>query len=282
MTTTTPSTPERGGEIHVELLVAILRSLRLPEMAGELPSLLEESAREGWGGLELLYQLFRREDVRKSGRRFERNRRASTLSESYGLDHFDFELASERGLKSSVVRDLAQCEFIRARRNLILAGGVGTGKTYLAKTLGVEALKRGFKVYFFNTATLLDSLHSKRDSFHFGKIYGQIRDVELLVLDDLAYLPYSPEKVEHLFSLIVDRYELKTGSTIVTSNTDVTEWWQFFPSKAMGMAFSDRLLEGAQGIRLSGESIRCPVKRREPPPVAPELGGSQPNSSQSP
>ena len=62
--------------------------------------------------------------------------------------------------------------------------------------------------------------------------------------------------MEYLFSLIVDRHELEIGSTIVTSNTDVTEWWQYFPSKAMGMAFSDRLLEGAQGLKLSGGSIR--------------------------
>jgi len=269
MTTTAISTPDRGGELNVELLMAILRSLRLPDMATELPAILAESAREGWGQLEVLHELFRREDARKAGRRFERNRRASTLSELYGLDHFDFELASERGLRSTVVRDLAQCEFVRARRNIILAGNVGTGKTYFAKTLGVEALKRGFKVFFFNTATLLDMLFAKRNSFHFGRVYAKIRDVELLILDDLAYMPYSPEKVEYLFSLIVDRYELKRGSTIVTSNTDVTEWWQFFPSKAMGMAFSDRLLEGAQGILLSGESIRAPRTKRNPPPPPP-------------
>jgi DNA replication protein DnaC len=267
--TITTSAPDPGGEPTLEHLRSLLKSLRLPDMADDLPGLLEESAREGWGQIDLLWELLRREDDRKSQRRFERNRRVSTLSEAYGLDHFDFELASEHGLESSLVRDLAQCDFVRSRRNLILAGKVGTGKTYLARTLGVEALKRGFKVYFFNTGSLLEELHRKRASFHFGKVYGKIRDVDVLILDDLAYLPYSPEKVEYLFSLVVDRYELKSGSTIVTSNTDVTEWWQFFPSKAMGMAFSDRLLEGAQGIRLSGESIRCPPpRRREPPPDA--------------
>jgi DNA replication protein DnaC len=247
--TTTTATPDPGRGIHVELLRGILKALRLPDMADELPQLLELAVQEGWGQLE-------------------------PLSDVYGLDHFDFELASEHGLQSSMVRDLAQCDFVRARRNVILAGKVGTGKTYLAKTLGVEALKRGFKVYFFNTSALLEILFSKRSSFHFGKLYAKIRDVDLLILDDLAYLPYSPEKVEYLFSLIVDRYELRAGSTIVTSNTDVTEWWQFFPSKAMGMAFSDRLLEGAQGIRLAGESIRCPpAKRRDYPGETPPAIG---------
>jgi DNA replication protein DnaC len=257
-------TPDPGDGISVELLCAAIRSQRLFRLAEEIPALLEEGAREGWGHLQILYAIFRREETRLSQRRFERHLKASGLSTSYGLDHFDFELASKHGVKGAVVRDLAQCEFLRAHRNVILAGGVGTGKTYLAKTLGVEALKRGFKVFFFNTACLLDLIHSKKNSFQFGKVYARIRDVDLLILDDLAYLPYSPEKVEYLFTLIVDRYELKETSTIVTSNTDVTEWWQFFPSKAMGMAFSDRLLEEAQGIRLSGESIRNPKVRPKP------------------
>ena len=256
-------TPDPDGEINVDLLAALLRSLRLWRMAEELPTLLEEAAREGWGHQEFLYKVLRSEEVRRGQNRFQRNLKASGLSAVYGLDHFDFELAAEHGLKAAVVRDLAQGEFLRARRNIILAGGVGTGKTFLARTIGVEALKRGFKVFSFNTSHLVDTVYSRRNSFQFGKFYGRIRDVDLLILDDLAYLPYSPEKVEYLFSLVVDRHELKTGSLIVTSNTDVTEWWQFFPSKSMGMAFSDRVLDGAQGIRLTGESIRKPRGKRK-------------------
>ena len=104
----------------------------------------------------------------------------------------------------------------------------------------------------------------ERNSFQFGKVYSRVRDADLLLFDDLAYMPYAEEKVEFLFSLVVDRHELGRGSTIVTSNTDVTEWWQYFPSKAMGMAFSDRLLDRAQGIRFAGESIRQSRSRQIP------------------
>lgn len=245
-----------GFENGLEALQATLRTLRLKSTAEELPELLEEAARGDWGRLELLTELFRREEVRRSQRRFERNLKDSGLNEAYALENFNFELAASRGVEPRLVRDLAACEFVRAGRNLILAGSVGTGKTYLARTLGVEALKRGFKVLGFKTADLLDHLHSKRSSFEFGKVYGRIRDADVLILDDLAYMAYDPVKVELLFSLVVDRHELACGSTIVTSNTDVTQWWQYFPSKAMGMAFSDRLLDGAQGIRFSGQSIR--------------------------
>jgi DNA replication protein DnaC len=254
--TTTITTSGESGDNSLGALGAMIRALRLTAMAGDLPVLLETAQREGWGHLDLLFEIFQREEVRKRQRRFERHLKVSGLSEAYALEHFDFDLARQHGLEPGVVRDLAQCEFVRARRNVILAGGVGTGKTFLARTLGVEALKRGFKALSFNTADLVDMLYSKRSSFQFGRVYKSVRDVDLLILDDLAYLPYAPEKVEFLFTLIVDRHELASGATIVTSNTDVTEWWQFFPSRAMGMAFSDRLLEGAQGIRLAGESIR--------------------------
>jgi len=271
---TTKSTPDpRGGSL--DALRATLRGLRLPGVADDLPAVLEEAQKGGWGQIDLLWELFRREEVRKCQRRFERNFKASGLSQGYGLEHFDFDLAGAHGLEPSVVRDLAQCEFVAARRNIVLAGGVGTGKTYLARTLGVEALKRGYKVASFNTAELVNDLYRKRNSFQFGKYYAWVRDLDLLHLDDLAYLPYSPEKVEFLFSLVVDRYELECGSTIVTSNTNVTEWWQFFPSKAMGMAFSDRLLDGAQGIQFTGESIRQDRRRGKKPGKKPENGNGQ-------
>ena len=259
--TATAPAPEDGKEVNAETLAALLRSLRLWRMADTLPVILDDAAREGWGNLEFLGKILRTEDARRSQSRFERNLKASGLSLAYGLDHFDFEIASEHGLKATVVRDLALCEFVRSRRNVVVAGGVGTGKTFLARTLGVEALKRGFKVLSYNTAHLVDLIYSRRNSFQFGKFYGRIRDVDLIILDDLAYLPYAPEKVEYLFSLVGDRHELRSGSLIVTSNTDVTEWWQFFPSKSMGMAFSDRIIDGAQGILLTGESIRKPKYR---------------------
>lgn len=248
---------------NIDSLCAMLRSIRLSGVADEIPPLLQEAAVGEWGHLELLDELFRREKSRKGQRRYENNLKISGLDECYGAEHFDFELAAAHGIGTNVARDLLKCEFLEAERNLILAGPVGTGKTFLAKTLGMEALKRGYKVIYHVTAKMVGMLMSKKDSFRFGQDYRQIRDAPLLILDDLAYLPYNDEKVEYLFSLILDRYELRSGSTIVTSNTDVTEWWKFFPTKAMGMAFSDRLLEGAQGLRFTGKSIRPTRKKKK-------------------
>jgi DNA replication protein DnaC len=95
--------------------------------------------------------------------------------------------------------------------------------TWRARTLGTEALKRGFKVLAFNTADLVDTLYAKRSSFQFGKVYGTVRDADSVILDDLAYMPYAPKRMQYLFSLIVECHEVEICSTTVTSNTDVTE-----------------------------------------------------------
>ena len=107
-----------------------------------------------------------------------------------------------------------------------------------------------------NTRELVEELYLKRNSHGFPKLYKSYVTAAALYLDDLAYMPFAPEKVEYLFRLIFDRTEKKTGPIVVTTNTDVKSWWSFFPGKAMGMAFSDRVLGGAIGIRFTGPSIR--------------------------
>ena len=131
MTKAPPSTaPEPRRDNTLEALAATLRALRLNAIAEDMTELLETSQKEGWGQLDLLFELFGREETRKRQRRFERNLKVSGLSEAYGLEHFDFDLAREHGLEPGIVRDLAQCEFVNAHRNVILAGGVGTCLLY--------------------------------------------------------------------------------------------------------------------------------------------------------
>lgn len=239
-----------------ETVQSLLEACRLRHVAARLPETTQRAHQEDWTYLEVLHDLFQAESTRRRNARFQRNLKASGLSIQYAIENFDFDLAKAHGVKPRLVRELAGCDFIRQNRNIILAGPSGTGKSYLARTLGVEALRRGHTVAFRVTSKLVNELYEKRNSFTFGKVFSRYLRVELLLLDDLAYLPFSPEKVEYLFSLVIDRYEAGRGATIVTTNTDVTEWWRFFPSKPMGVAFSDRLLDRAHGIRFSGPSIR--------------------------
>jgi len=155
MTTTSAPDPRDG---NLDALRATLRGLRLPGIAEDLPAILEEAQKGGWGQIDLLWELFRREEVRKGQRRFERNFKASGLTRCYGLEHFDFDLGRAHGLEPSVVRDLAQCEFVAARRNIVLAGGVETlSRTtfsgWTKSSAGIPASASCIKAVQIGTAT---------------------------------------------------------------------------------------------------------------------------------
>lgn len=210
----------------------------------------------GTGTLEFLGALLEEEALGRNRRRFDRFVKQGDLDMNDSIENYDFDLARKHGVDPATVRDLAGCDYVRNRRNVILAGAVGTGKTRLARLLAFEAVRRDFRAIFINTRKLVEELFDKKDAYDFGKIYRSYVTAPLLALDDLAYMPFAPEKVEFLFRLVYDRNEKKTGSLIITTNTDVKEWWSFFPSKAMGMAFSDRALGGAIGIKFTGKSIR--------------------------
>jgi DNA replication protein DnaC len=234
----------------------LFSQLKLKAIAECFEERYQAAVVEGVGMLEFLGSLLDEEGLGRGRRRFERLVKSGNLFLSDSIENYDFDLARKHGVDPAMVRDLAGCDFVRNRRNVILAGAVGTGKTRLARLLAYEAIRRDFRAVFENTRELVEKLHSTRDSYHFGKIYRQYVTAPLLAIDDLAYMPFAPEKVEFLFRLVHDRIEKKTGSLIITTNTDVKEWWSFFPSKAMGMAFSDRALGGAIGIKFTGKSIR--------------------------
>jgi len=240
-----------------EDIARLFDHLRLPALSARFPERYHKALADGLGTLQFLGAFLDEERLGRQQRRFQRLLKAANLDPADSIENYDFELARSRGVDPAQIRDLARGVYIGPTpRNLVLAGSVGTGKTRLARLFAFEAVRRDYRAGVHNTRDLVERLHQLKDSHLFPKLYRYYVQVPVLVLDDLAYMPFAPEQVEFLFRLVVDRTEKKTGPLIVTTNTDVHEWWQFFPSKAMGMAFSDRVLGGAIGIKFSGPSIR--------------------------
>jgi len=240
----------------IEQVAGRFLELKLAGIAKVFEERYHAAVADGTGLIEFLHDLLEEEMVGRKQRRFERLLKAGNLDMTDSIENYDFELARSRGVDPAQVRDLVGGGYIDRPKNIILAGAVGTGKTKLARTLGFEAVRRDYKAIFENTRDLVEKLFQSRNSYTFPKLYRSYVNADLLGLDDLAYMPFAPEKVDFLFRLVFDRTEKQTGPVIITTNTDVKEWWQFFPSKAMGMAFSDRVLGGAIGIKFSGTSIR--------------------------
>lgn len=242
-----PHTPQQVAQLF--------ERLRLKAVAQAFPQAHQQALQEGLSSLEFLADLLRRELADRDQRRFLRLVKDGNLDMNDCFENYDLALAREHGVQTQTVRELIQGSFV-GHRNVILAGAVGAGKTKLARTVAFECLRTGRRALFIVTRELVEHLYRLRDAYHFPKLYRRFLKTDLLVLDDLAYMPFDPDNVEFLFRLVYDRAEKKTGSLLVTTNSDVKEWWRFFPSKAMGMAFSDRVLGGAIGIKFTGQSIR--------------------------
>jgi DNA replication protein DnaC len=248
-----------------------LSEMRLASLAETFKDSYQKAVADELGILQFLGGFLEGELLGRNNRRFERLINAANLDPADSIENYDFELARAHGVEPAQVRDLAAGSYIGPTpRNIVLAGSVGAGKTKLARTLAFEAVRRNYKAVVENTRDMIERLYRMRDSHLFPKLYRRFVAVDVLVLDDLAYMPFAPEQVEFLFRIVFDRIEKQTGPVIVTTNTDVKEWWQFFPSKAMGMAFSDRILGGAVGIKFSGPSIRAQRTKTSNPANPPD------------
>ena len=253
---TQPHTPQQVAQLFEQL--------RLKGIAHSFEQAHQQALHDGLPTIEFLAQLLRQELAERDQRRFERLVKQADLDMTDCFENYDLDLARDHGVDTLTVRELIQGSFVH-HRNVILAGAVGTGKTRLARTLAFECIRRGHPAVFKVTRQLVEDLYQVRDAYHFPRVFRTYLKADLLVLDDLAYMPFSPDKVDFLFRLVYERAEKNIGSMVVTTNTDVKEWWTFFPTKAMGMAFSDRVLGGAIGIKFTGDSIRA-APRKTPSP----------------
>ena len=142
-----------------------------------------------------------------------------------------------------MVLELARCEFIARRENVLLLGNSGTGKTHIALALGLAACQRGHRVRFTTAAALVSELIEARDEKKLLRFQKQIASYELLIVDELGFVPLSKTGAELLFEMLSQRYE--RGSTLVTSNLPFAEWTEVLGSERLTGALLDRLTHHA-------------------------------------
>lgn len=166
----------------------------------------------------------------------------------------EFKFEEIPGLNAKEIFRLSECTYIEKSENICFLGQTGTGKTHLAIALGLEACKRKYTVLFFTAAALVNILLESRSEFQLSRIQKKLRKANLVIVDELGYLPLSKEGAELLFQFFADRYE--NGSTIISSNLEFADWTKFMNEPTMASALLDRLTHHCHILTLNGESYR--------------------------
>ncbi|RKK04957.1 ATP-binding protein [Pseudoroseomonas wenyumeiae] len=218
------------------LLAHHLKQLRLPTVLREYDKVARECARDGVDHPRYLLRLLELELIDRERRLVERRIRQARFPATKSLDSFVF--TAIPGLNKMLVLELARCEYILRRENIIALGNSGTGKSHVALGLGLAACQRGFSVVFTTSAQLVHQLMEARDEKRLLKLQRELQAARLLIIDELGYVPLSPTGAELLFEVFSQRYE--HGSTIVTSNLPFEEWTAVLGSERLTGAYPQR------------------------------------------
>ena len=233
-------------------LKANLKDLKLSAMAREIEVSLRQASESGIGYEEFLLDLTRAEIQSRASNRLKRRIREARFPLIKPLETFDLQAVPDLDIR--IFRELAACEFIKERRNVIFLGSSGTGKTHMATALGLEACKNNFKTRFVTCYGLVNELIEAREERELQRLLQRYSRYDLLILDELGYIPFSKEGAELLFQVLAERHE--KGSVMITTNLGFADWTQVFGEQAMTAALLDRLTHKARIINCIWQSYR--------------------------
>ena len=234
------------------LLEHNLKELKLTNMKQHLEQHLRQAREGGIDYTQFLLELTEIELHVRSNNREQRRIKEAKFPLLKPLESFDFEITPQ--LDKRLVRELATGDYLKTKRNIILMGKSGTGKTHLSTALGIEACRQGKRVRFITGYALANELIEARTENDLTRIVRKYSRFDLLILDELGYVPFSKEGAELLFQVLAERHE--RGSVIITSNLGFANWTQVFGDANMTAALLDRLTHRAHIIECTWDSYR--------------------------
>jgi DNA replication protein DnaC len=228
------------------------RVLGLPAVQEHAQPLAEEARRQGVDHLGYLARLLEAEHEQRRQRRAARRIKEAAFPLVKTLDSFDFSRAPH--LPEARLRELATGSFIEKAEPVIFLGEPGTGKTHLATALGVAVAAQGRRVRFVTAARLVTELIEAQDARQLGRVIGRYGRVDVLVLDEFAYVPLGRADAELLFRVLSERQEQRP--VVLTTNLPFSEWTTIFPDPRLCRAVVDRLTHRAHIIETGTQSAR--------------------------
>jgi DNA replication protein DnaC len=229
-------------------------SLKLKHISQVLERELARAETKGSTVREVLARLFREEYLYRREQSMKYRIDKAKLPERWTLESFPFD--RQPGVNRTQIRQLAELDFVARSANLVLIGETGVGKTGLACGILMKALENGYRGLFVKAQDLFDEMYASLADRSSRKLIDRLVRIDVLLIDELGYLNLRPEQSNIFFKLMEERYRRK--STIISTNLDYDQWYEFLGQKSMVDALLSRLRHHCTTVRIDGPSLRTP------------------------
>ncbi len=241
------------------LLESYLRQLHLPHFLKYYRPFAADAARSNQDHVRYLLALAEQEVNQREQKMHQRRVKAARFPVLKELADFDFSALPD--LNKAYILDLARSEYVARHEPILLIGNPGLGKTHLATSLALAACRQGRKVRFWNVAGLTNELLQAQDERRLSRFTAAALKLDLIVLDELGFIPFSAAAAQALFTFCSQLHE--RVAVIITSNLKFADWTQVFGDERLTAALLDRLTHHAHIIELVGESYRFRQRARQ-------------------
>lgn len=238
----------------VEKIIEQCKQLRLKTVMQNVEQVLEHASAHNWPSPKIITHLFDLELEQRWQNSVMLRYKQSNLLEKPTIDQFDFDHHGSRKKQKTKILHLLTLEFIRQKMDIILIGNPGVGKSHLAKCIAYAATQAGIKTLFTSTLDMLNHLIAAEADHSLLKKLHYYKSPDLLVCDEIGYLPLGQQGSNLFFQVISHRHQVK--STIITTNLPFSDWGKIFDSTTVATAIADRLVYNSHVLILEGSSYR--------------------------